>query len=214
MPAARFIEAFRNSLSARAVRDDSLTPFAEALRLSAGTPASTAADDLDHPLMARLDEALRRAQGDHDLISAVTELAAAGGWFQVYTGEGINAAMADFMLAIVAVGPKGLLIDKSIRAGIFLLAPNFEYPMHDHGALEIYYVHSGTLDIQNGTDSAPRRLSPGQYSVTPSEVPHALWTGDAPVILLYVWTGEVTAPIWWWVQDEDGVWTKTLAKKL
>ena len=95
MPAARFIEAFRNSLSARAVRDESLTPFVEALRLSAGTPASTAADDLDHPLMARLDEALRGAQGDPDLISAVTELAAAGGWFQVYIGEGINAAMAD-----------------------------------------------------------------------------------------------------------------------
>ncbi len=56
-------------------------------------------------------------------------------------------------------------------------------------------------------------MAPGQYSITPSEVPHALHTGDAPVLLLFVWTGNVAAPIWWWVKREDGVWTKTLAKK-
>ncbi len=74
-------------------------------------------------------------------------------------------------------------------------------------------MHSGTIDIRNGTDSAPRRFRSGQYSVTPSGVPHALQTGDAPVMLLFIWTGDVNAPIWWWVEAEDGVWTKTLAKK-
>jgi mannose-6-phosphate isomerase-like protein (cupin superfamily) len=116
------------------------------------------------------------------------------------------------MVAKEIVGPKGLIASDSMCAGLFLLAPHFEYRMHDHAALEVYCVHSGTIDIQNGTESVPLRLGPGQYSITPSEVPHALYTGDAPVLLLYVWTGNVTAPIWWWIKGEDGIWTKTLAK--
>lgn len=211
--ADRFVQAFRNCLAANAAHDDSLTPFIEALQRAAAAPAGNGMDGLDHPLLARLDEALDGAQGAPDLVAAVAELATAGGWYQVYAGEGINAAMADFMLAKQVAGSKGLLVDESIRAGIFLLAPHFEYLLHDHAALEIYYVHSGTIDIQNGTDSARRRLGPGQYSVTPPEVPHALQTGDAPVMLLFIWTGDVTAPIWWWVEGEDGAWTKTLAKR-
>ena len=78
----------------------------------------------------------------------------------------------------------------------------------------MYYVHSGTIDIQNGTESQPASLGPGQYSCTPSEMPHALQTGDDPVLLLFVWTGLVTSPIWWWIRGEDGLWNKTLAKKL
>ncbi len=211
--AGRFVQAFRNCLAAKAAHDDSLTPFIEALQRTAAAPAGNAMHHLDHPLLACLDAALDGARGEPDLVAAVAELARAGGWYQVYSGAGINAAMADFMLAKPVAGSNGLLVDESIRAGLFLLAPHFEYLMHDHAALEIYYVHSGTIDFQNGTDSAPRRLRPGEYSVTPSGVPHALQTGDAPVMLLFIWTGDVTAPIWWWVEGEDGVWTKTLAKK-
>ncbi len=117
------------------------------------------------------------------------------------------------MLAKEIVGQKGLIASDSLSVGLFLLAPNVEYRMHSHAALEIFYVHSGTIDIQNGTESVPRQLEPGQYSITPSGMPHALTTGDAPVLLLYVWTGDMTSPIWWWVQGEDGNWSKTLAKK-
>jgi hypothetical protein len=210
--ASRFVEAFQNFLADTAVKDDSLMPFIEALQGTAAAPAGDGVDDHDYPLLARLDEALKGAQGEPDLVTAVIELATTGGWYPAYTGTDNNAAGADFMLVKQVVGSKGLLVDESIKAGIFLLAPHFEYLMHDHAALEIYYVHSGTVDIQNGTDSARRRFAPGQYSVTPSEIPHALRTGDVPVIILFIWTGKVTAPIWWWVEGKDGVWTKTLAK--
>ena len=208
-----FIKALRNCLEAHADQDCALGLFIEALKDV--TPVSTGCvmDDLKHPLLSQLDDALNAALGPPELVDSVAALSSAGGWYQVYTGDGINAAMADFMAAKQIVGPKGLLASNSMRAGIFLLAPHFEYLMHDHAALEVYYVHSGTIDIQNGTESVQRRLVPGQYSITPSEVPHALHTGDAPVLLLFVWTGNVTAPIWWWVKGEDGIWTKTLAKK-
>ena len=208
-----FIEAFRKSLTANADLDSALCPFIEALRDVTPVLRDCVVDDLKHPLLSQLDDALNAALGPPELIDSVAALSSAGGWYQVYTGAGINAAMADFMLAKQIVGPKGPIASDTMRAGIFLLAPHFEYRMHDHAALEIYYVHSGSIDIRNGTDLAQRRLGPGQYSITPSEMPHALHTGGAPVLLLFVWTGNVTAPIWWWVQDEDGSWTKTLAKK-
>jgi mannose-6-phosphate isomerase-like protein (cupin superfamily) len=208
-----FIKALRNSLEANSDQDSALGLFIEALQDV--TPALTdcVMGDLKHPLLSQLDDALNAALGPPELVDSVAALSSAGGWYQVYTGAGINAEMADFMLAKQIVGPKGHFASNSMRAGIFLLAPHFEYLMHAHAAREVYYVHSGTIDIQNGTESAQRRLGPGQYSITPSEVPHALHTGDAPVLLLFVWTGNVTAPIWWWVKGKDGGWTKTLAKK-
>lgn len=208
-----FINAFQNCLEAKAGLDSDVAPFIEALRDVDPVAVDGNMEDLRHPLLAQLDDALNAAHGPPELVESVAGLSSGAGWYQVYTGDGLNAAMADFMLAKQVVGPKGPFASSSIRAGIFLLAPNFEYLMHDHGALEIYYVHSGTVDIQNGTDAASRRLGPGQYSVTPSEMPHALHTGDAPVLLLFVWTGNVTAPIWWWVQGEDGNWSRTLAKR-
>lgn len=211
--ADRFVRAFRKCLAAREAGDTSLTPFVRALDGIDATPARWLRENVDHPLLSRLSEVLRSACGEPDLITAVADLACAQGWYQVYTGEGINSAMSDFMLAKQVVGPKGLMIDKSIRTGIFLLAPHFEYPMHDHAALEVYYVHSGAIDIQNGMNSAFRRMTPGEYSVTPSEVPHALKTGAEPAMLLFVWTGDVESPIWWWVEGEDYSWSKTLAKK-
>ncbi len=210
---ALFIKALRNRLAANADQDSALGRFIEALQDVTPVVTGCALDDLKHPLLSQLDDALDAALGQPELVDSVAALASAGGWYQVYTGDWINAEMADFMLAKQIVGPKGLFASNSMRAGIFLLAPHFEYRMHDHAAVEIYYVHSGAIDIQNGTESVPRRLGPGQYSITPSEVPHALDTGDAPVLLLFVWTGNLTAPIWWWVQGEDGNWTKTLAKK-
>ncbi len=210
---ARFIKAFRKCLEANADRDSDLGLFTEALRNVTPVLTDRVMDDLKHPLLSQLGPALNAALGPPDLVESVAALSSAGGWYQVYTGAGINAAMADFMLAKQIVAPKGYFASKTMRAGIFLLAPHFEYLMHCHAAEEVYYVHSGAIDIQNGTESAPRRLGPGQYSITPSEVPHALQTGDAPVLLLFVWTGNVTAPIWWWVKGEDGNWTRTLAKK-
>ena len=210
---ALFIETFRNCLEATAGQDGALGLFIEALQDVAPGSAGCVLDDLKHPLLSRLDDALNAALGPPGLVESVAALSSAGGWYQVYTGDGINAAMADFMLAQQIVGPKGHFASNSMRAGIFLLAPNFDYPMHAHAAVEVYYVHSGTVEIRNGTSSAPRRLGPGQYSITPPELPHALHTGGEPVLLLFVWTGNVTAPIWWWVQDEDGSWTRTLAKK-
>lgn len=210
---AKFVGALRDRLAAYADQDHELIPFVEALRNVVPEVMHRDLDELQHPLLAQLDDALDAAVGPPELTESVAALSIVDGWYQVYEGEGINATMADYMVAKEIVGRRSLIMSDSTVAGIFLLAPEFEYLMHSHAALEVYYVHSGTIGIQNGVDSKPRRLQPGQYSVTPSETPHALYTGDAPVLILYVWTGDLSAPIWWWIKGEGGHWTKTHAKK-
>ena len=212
--ALQFAHSYLEILEGLGASDDALSPFIEALRSVDETPGDNATHTLDHPLMPLLEGVLAKAEGPQVLTSSVAALASEGGFFQVYEGEGINATQADYMVGKHILGPKGRLFNEKLRAGIFFLAANFEYPMHNHAGLEIYYVLSGTLDVQNGVDAEPRRIGPGEYSVTPSNVPHALTIGNEPVIILYTWVGDLVSPIYWWVEEEDGSWTKTIAKEL
>lgn len=212
--ALNFVHGYLNILEGLGASDAALSPFIDAMRNVDETPGDNATHELDHPLMPLLEDVLAAAEGPPKLTKAVADLASEGGFFQVYEGEGINATQADYMVGKHIVGPKGRLFNEELRAGIFFLASNFEYPMHNHAGLEIYYVLSGILDVQNGVDAEPRRVGPGEYSVTPSHVPHALSIGDEPVVILYAWTGDLVSPIYWWVEEEDGSWTKTIAKEL
>ena len=108
-----FIEAFRNSLEANADRDSALGLFIEALQDVTPVLTGRVMDDLKHPLLSQLDDALKAAFGPPELVDSVAALSSAGGWYQVYTGDGINAAMSDFMLAKQIVGPKGLFAKRA-----------------------------------------------------------------------------------------------------
>ena len=212
--ALQFVESYLKILEDFGATDDALSPFIDALLCVDETPGGNATHTLEHPLMPLLDGALAAAEGPIDLIETVNDLAGEGGFIQVYEGEGINATQADYMVGKQIVGPNGRLFNEKLRTGIFFLAPNFEYPMHNHAGLEIYCVHSGVMHVQNGVDAEPRRVGPGEYSVTPSLVPHALTIGDEPLVILYSWVGDLKSPIYWWVEEEDGSWTKTIAKDL
>ncbi len=212
--ALQFVQSYLKILEGLEASDDALAPFVDALRSVDETPGDNMTGELDHPLMPLLEGALAAAEGPQELIESVIDLAGEGGFQQVYEGEGINATQADYMVGKQIVGPKGRLFNQKLRSGVFFLAPNFEYPMHSHAGLEIYYVHSGVMHVQNGVDVEPRRVGPGEYSVTPSQVPHALYIGDAPVVILYTWTGDLESPIYWWIEEEDGSWTKIIAKDL
>ena len=209
--ALQFVESYLHILEEQRESDDALAPFVDAFKGVDETPGSNSTGPLDHPLMPLLDDALAAAQGPAALIDSVNDLAGEGGFEQVYTSEGFSATQTDYMVEKPVVGSRGRLSNPDLASGIFLLAPNYEYPMHFHAGLEVYYVHSGVMHVQNGVDAEPRRVGPGEYSVTPSNLPHALYIGDAPVIILYAWTGDMKSPIYWWLKGEDGSRTKIIA---
>ena len=142
------------------------------------------------------------------LAQAVRDLAEPLPWYQIFQGDGIEPNLAAGLVAGQVAGQVGLVESQRIRTGLFLLAPGIHYPLHQHAALELYYVVSGALTLQWGRGGTPFTLTPDQWSVTPCHQLHALTIGDAPCLLIYAWVGEVEAPNWWWEKDGAGQWQR------
>jgi quercetin dioxygenase-like cupin family protein len=73
-----------------------------------------------------------------------------------------------------------------ISCGVLVLGPNTFYPRHRHEAEEIYLPLAGHAEWQQG-DGAWRRRSPGTLIHHSSEEPHAMRTGDEPLLAMYLW---------------------------
>ena len=157
-------------------------------------------------MMAHLGPVLDAATGEPRLLAATRAVANAVNWYQIYQGEGVDPGLAEGMLAGQIAGQAGILASETLRTGLFLLAPGIHYPLHTHGASEIYYCMSGRLTLQHGTEGTPFELHPGDCSVTPANRLHSLATGEKPVLLIYVWIGDVDAANWWWERRPEGGW--------
>ena len=154
--------------------------------------------------MAHLDAALVSVT-DKSVIAA----AAALDWLPVFEGGGIDPVLANGMFAAQLAGNYGRFPNDELSTGLFLLTPGVAYPLHSHAALEVYSCLAGTLHLQHGIDGEPFDLTPGRYSITPYNRLHSLTVGNAPVLLAYVWVGDLHDPNWWWSRSEDGSWQRT-----
>ncbi|MHA6643611.1 dimethylsulfonioproprionate lyase family protein [Mesorhizobium sp. A623] len=86
--------------------------------------------------------------------------------------------------------PPPLIADTGIAFGLMLLGPGTHYPLHHHPADEIYYTVTGPSSWQAGNAPWSSR-SAGEIIHHPSWVPHATLSGDRPLVLLYIWQGDL-----------------------
>lgn len=209
-PAAAFLQSLVTDLTARRAADDRLAPFLDAL----GTVDYSAqryerAERFEHTSMRYLDPALDTASGVPALVDAVRQVAHSVHWYQIFQGGNIDKTLTEGLLAAQVAGPVGMVSNDTLRCGLFLLAPGLHYPLHTHAASEIYYCLSGALELAYGLGKGSFQLLPGALSVTPSHRLHSLTTGASPVLLIYLWTGPVDEPNWWWEKRQDGIWQRT-----
>jgi len=129
-------------------------------------------------------------------------------WGQVYDGGGIDQSLAEGMFAAQAIGSYGVFASQQLAAGMFMLAPGVYYPLHTHAAREVYCCLAGEIEIQHRLDSKQITLTRNQCSETPSGRLHSLRTRQRPVLLAYIWTGDINAPTWWWERDKDQNWQR------
>ena len=203
------LTALAADLRRRSAADPALAPFAGLLeQVDRSSARFERPQPCSHATMAHLGPALAAAAGEPALLAATRAVAEAVNWRQIYRGEGVDPALAEGMLAAQIAGQVGILACVSLRTGLFLLAPGLHYPLHTHGAAEIYYCMSGRLTLQHGAGGTPFELRPGDCSVTPPHRLHSLDTGAAPVLLLYVWIGDIDAPNWWWERRPEGGWRR------
>lgn len=206
-----FIDAYRSLLAGWVDRDPVLRRFLSALATVDPLRAvALPGREVTHPTLQHLDRALAGLRGPAAMTRSVRNVIPYLSWGSSYDATGPGAVVARTMVWGEVAGRRGLVQTDDIRLGCFLLSPGLFYPLHGHQALEIYSVVSGAMTVEHGLDDRSRmRVEAPGYSVTPEGEAHALLAGADPVLIVYCWTGDLEAPIWWWDQAADGSWLKT-----
>jgi mannose-6-phosphate isomerase-like protein (cupin superfamily) len=94
------------------------------------------------------------------------------------------------------VGPDGLCDNETVHLGLTLMRPRTYYPLHSHPAIELYLTLSGNARWR--VAGQPFAVQPpGNLILHESGVPHAMETGEEPLLALYTWRGDlVTSPVY------------------
>ena len=208
--AAKFVEAYRASLTASLPESPVLQRFIDALdRIETGRAEDRAGTGARHPALGHLAPALSAIRCEPALATAVRGIVPHLSWGSSYSADGPGAGVADTMVWGEVAGRAGMVTDATVRLGCFLLSPGMVYPMHGHEALEIYSVVSGQMTFEHHLEDPVRmRVDAPGYSVTPEGEAHALHAGSRPVLIVYCWTGTLDSPVWWWERNPAGGWTK------
>lgn len=146
---------------------------------------SRVAEPRNFPVQTWLDVALADAPAQtQPVASALAVVTNALQWGQTYaSGEFLDSyAWAEL------IGAKGPLASATCAVGIVLLGPKTFYPPHAHPACEYYLPISGAASWYNDLEGW-RDLSPGTLVYHPSNVAHAMKTGDQPLLAAYCWGG-------------------------
>jgi hypothetical protein len=121
-----------------------------------------------------------------DLVAAICRDALTLAWRQTYTANDLSAAFLDNYGWSEILGDSGPLASGRIACGFLILGPSTHYPRHCHEAEEVYLPLSGTAAWQQG-DSGWRERLPGTVIHHARDEPHAMRTGAAPLLALYLW---------------------------
>jgi quercetin dioxygenase-like cupin family protein len=125
-------------------------------------------------------------------VSALCRAAPSLTWRQSYTPDEVDAAFlqnygwTELLRAAAMLRPAAKRTSAQISCGVVVLGPGTLYPPHRHEAEEIYVPLSGTAAWQQG-DAIWREHPPGTLIHHSSEEPHAMRTGEEPLLALYLW---------------------------
>jgi hypothetical protein len=175
-PIKRFLESLRRP---------ELVPFLEdwpRTYTSRGVPASTL------PVLRWLPEICGDCIASAGLVADVCRAAPSMAWRQTYSTREADAAFLDNYGWSEILGETAPIAGGRIACGLLLLGPSTHYPRHRHQAEEIYLPLHGTAAWQQG-DAVWRERTPGTLIHHASEEPHAMRTGAAPMLALYLWRG-------------------------
>jgi hypothetical protein len=165
--------------------EPALAPFLAHWPTATADPSPSAGSGSSLPVLRWLPRIVNNPVClDPELVAALCAAAPRLAWRQTYTREEVGAAfLQDYGWTELLASAGGRL---SIACGLLLLGPHTLYPPHRHEPDEIYVPLSGAAQWQSG-ESAFREAAPGTVIHHPSEEPHAMRTGEQPLLALYLW---------------------------
>lgn len=141
------------------------------------------------PVLAHLDAAVRSCPpASRAIMEYLRRSCDALHWGQTYTADDLSPEFLASYGWTEFVGLRGPIPSEKVACGVLFLGPMTEYPSHSHQAEEVYVPLSGTALWQMG-DGGWTRRQPLDVIHHQSWTPHAMRTGNDPLIALYLWRG-------------------------
>ncbi len=169
------------------INDARLRDFAGLLPSTAATLRDVAPRSL--PVVSCLMQAISLAPKDSlPLINYLNANRDALHWGQTYSATDFGAEFLNGYGWTEFVGTRGPVPSGVVACGVLMLGPQITYPSHSHQAEEVYVPLSGAAEWQIGQGDWLVR-HPLEVIHHRSWVPHAMRTGDAPLVALYFWRG-------------------------
>jgi len=98
------------------------------------------------------------------------------------------------------IGKSGVYFHESLRLGLYIQPPSFDYPAHAHDAEEWYLILSGHAEWQ--IDGVSFQAQPGQVFRHPPEAGHRMITFNDPLLAIWIWTGAIEGRYWFVGHEE------------
>ena len=145
------------------------------------------------PALAQGRKSARENGAMLGLLEATERLASLLPWEVGYDDPSLSESFRDNFGYAVVVGPGGLAECDQIAAGVTMMGPGLFYDWHHHPAHEFYINLS--QDARWGLDFAELTLRPfGEAIVHPGGHPHAMQSGEGPLLAPWLWCGDVHSP--------------------
>ena len=121
-----------------------------------------------------------------EFVAALCAQARTLDWQQTYRIEDVGERFLQNYGWVEILTPGPATGMQQISGGALVLGPDTFYPSHRHEAEEIYLPLAGTAEWLQG-DSIWRERPPGTLIHHSSEEPHAMRTGEHPLLAIYLW---------------------------
>ena len=203
-PSHALRDTFVSELKRTKDQNPALSRFIDKLQAPDFTAAPAASGPIDPTITTPLNQSIETMDCSPDLDQAIRGIVHLTHHYRILENAPVDPGLERGLIA----GQIGASELGPSRLGFFLLLPDVDYPLHQHAAEEIYFVVSGHVSIQHGLNGTPAKVSAGEYSVTPPNRLHSLSTGNQICLIVYAWTGEITAPNYWWAHDANGILTR------
>jgi quercetin dioxygenase-like cupin family protein len=119
-------------------------------------------------------------------VDALWSAAPSLAWQRSYSVAAVGATFYDNYGWTELAGLTGPVPSTHLACGLLILGPHLTYPAHRHEAEEIYIPLSGTAEWRHG-GVGWRERAPGSVIHHASNESHAMRTGGAPMLGLYLW---------------------------
>jgi hypothetical protein len=109
-------------------------------------------------------------------------------WGQTYVEADFGRRFIDNYGWLELFGTRGHFVNGEIAGGFLILGPRLHYPDHHHAAEEVYVPLVGGTAWRKSEGPYVDRPA-GAVIHHPSNVDHAMRTGEEPLLALYLWRG-------------------------